>query len=510
LDWAAILLVLLADASSVRAQTAAKPPKPAAELQAAYARLETEYGRELVHLAHLAYAKDWQALGDLARRWRPAHPAIGSMLFIAIDQYTPETESSGGKSPGADPPAEALPWLDQFEKLRHGRADALFALAKEAAEAGQMSLAFQWATEAARENPDHAEARRVLGFEKRDGRWLSAYGARLAAARQPTFWHAKFGWIGPDDAARYEAGERRVGGRWMPAETDAARRTSIENGWQVRTDHFLVRTNHSLEAAAELAARLERLHQVWRQMFAGFYLSEREGRELFAGQRVLPRRSQPMRVYYHRNKDEYVALLRKRQPRIEETHGIYFDIEQEAHFFAGDGDNRPTLYHEAAHQLFHELQPTARNVGRDANVWIVEGVATYFETLGEHDMPGGPIFTTGHPQAGRLPGARRLLLEDNYYIPLAELTSFGKEEMQRLPELPKLYGQLAGLAAFLMDAEGGRYREALVRYLDDVYAGRGDARTLSQATGLSYDELDAAYHRFLAGLPGPQRPANLP
>ena len=54
-----------------------------------------------------------------------------------------------------------------------------FDLAKQAADAGQLSLAFQWATEALRENPDHADARRVLGYEQRDGQWLTAYGVKM-------------------------------------------------------------------------------------------------------------------------------------------------------------------------------------------------------------------------------------------------------------------------------------------------------------------------------------------
>ena len=60
------------------------------------------------------------------------------------------------------------------QAVRKKHADALFELARQAAEAGQLSLAFQWATETVRENPDHAEARRVLGYEQRE--WAVADG----------------------------------------------------------------------------------------------------------------------------------------------------------------------------------------------------------------------------------------------------------------------------------------------------------------------------------------------
>ena len=85
---------------------------------------------------------------------------------------------------------------------------------------------------------------------------------------------------------------------------------------------------------------------------------------------------------------------------------------------------------------------------------------------------------------------------DGFYIPLAELSKLGKADVQRHPEIAKLYGQAAGLAAFLMDADGGRYREPLVQYLEAVYAGRDNAESLAGATGLSNDELDAAYRRY--------------
>ena len=150
---------------------------------------------------------------------------------------------------------------------------------------------------------------------------------------------------------------------WIAAEDAGVEPRPTKDGWQVRTDHFLVTSNHSQAAAAELATRLERLHQIWRQLFAGFYFSEREVRELFADERSPRERHQPFRVVYHRDQDDYVAALKRRQPRIAETLGIYFDADREAHFFAGDKQNLATLNHEAVHQLFQETRPAARHVG---------------------------------------------------------------------------------------------------------------------------------------------------
>jgi hypothetical protein len=217
-------------------------------------------------------------------------------------------------------------------------------------------------------------------------------------------------------------------------------------------------------------------------------------------------------VYYYRERDEYNDALRRRQPRIAETLGIYFDEQREAHFFANDDANQSsddgavppsiaTLNHEAVHQLFQESKPSAKRVGLLVNFWIVEGIANYFETLSEHrDPTAGLYFTIGEWDAGRLPAAR-LRLQEGYYIPFGDLTALGMRDVQRNPGIVKLYSQATGMAAFLMDADQERYRESLVRYLDAVYSGRDSNRSLSDEVGASYSDLDREYRRYTESLP---------
>ncbi len=416
--------------------------------------------------------------------WQPKAPASGTLLFIAPDEYSPVNSAAG-----------------VVNDARTKYVAALFELAREAADAGQLSLAFQWTTETVRENPDHAGARRVLGYEQRDGKWLTAYGVKMLDAGK--VWNSERGWVAANDTKANEAG----------AEADAARHADIKKGWQVRTDHFLVTTNHSVAAGAELAARLERLYQIWRQLFAGFYYSEKEVRGLFAGERIARVPVRQFRVVYHRDRDDYIGTLSRRQPLVVDTLGVYFDAIAEAHFFAGDNATSggtagattdaavATLYHEAVHQLFQESKPASRRVGEFANFWVLEGVATYFETLTEHNDPhAGLYFTIGESTAGRLPKAREKL-HDNYYIPLADLIRLGKSDLQRRPDVAKVYSQSSGLTAYLLNGEQGRYRESLVRYLQTVYAGHDNEQTLAEATGASYSELDAAYRRYMESLP---------
>ena len=173
-------------------------------------------------------------------------------------------------------------------------------------------------------------------------------------------------------------------------------------------------------------------------------------------------------MFYHRDQDDYVAALERRQPRIAETLGIYFDADREAHFFAGDDqERRPRSTTKPSTNCSRNRGPPPGTSATTANFWIIEGIATYFETLREHrDPQAGLYYTIGESSAGRLPAARERLLAEAFYVPLDELTRLGKDDLQRYPELAKLYSQSAGLAAFLMDGDEGRYREPLVRLPD--------------------------------------------
>ena len=154
--FATVVLFLVCAAQLVRAESGV------ADLQAKYSKLSQEFA---------AANPDW----------RPKAPASGTLLFIAPDEYSPVGET-----------------VEAVNDPRTKYAAALFELAAEAADAGQLSLAFQWATETLRKNPDHAEARRVLGYEQRDGQWLTAYGVKMYDAGKR--WDAKRGWVAADDA----------------------------------------------------------------------------------------------------------------------------------------------------------------------------------------------------------------------------------------------------------------------------------------------------------------------
>ena len=180
-------------------------------------------------------------------------------------------------------------------------------------------------------------------------------------------------------------------------------------------------------------------------------------------------------------------------PNIGISIGFYFAKKRTAYFFAGrDSDDR-TIYHEATHQLFGQARRVSPTAGDKGNFWIVEGIAMCMESLHRE----GGYFVLGGLEDSRMNAARYHLLKGDFYIPFAEMIAYGQERFQADPKIAMLYSQSAAMANFLLYYDGGRYRDALVAYLNAVYSSRDDSGTLAQLTGTSLAELERQYRAFM-------------
>jgi len=454
-----------------------------ADVAEARASLYANYAQKLTELAAWCREHQQPEAAEQLHDWLPKRAPEQLTLFLL--------PSADSDDDAKDAQAE---WRVRWQVLRDAQADALFALAKQAIAEHRPSLAFELATEAVRENPLHKLARRVLGYVKLRGVWRTPFEIKQLSAGK--FWHEQFGWIPKLHVARYEKGQRYYQGRWLAAADEAALRTDVKRGWRVESEHYVVTTNHSLEEGISLSRKLEAFYSIWQQVFIGYLNSEKELTARFEGGPAR-RDAKQHNVVYYRTREEYNDALRSSQPQIDITLGIYFASARTAYFFAGKDQEPGTLYHEATHQLFQETRPVIENVGRSQNFWMVEGIACYMESL----TPEASCYTLGGPNSGRMPAARHRLLEDNFYVPLAELVSFGMETLQRDPRIAKLYSQSSGLTDFFMHDRAGRYREPLVQYLEAIYTGRATSGTLAELTKTSYPTLDQQYRAFMSADP---------
>jgi hypothetical protein len=455
---------------------------PAAERAAKRAH----YAERLEELAAWCDEHGLRDAATVTRRWAAAIPHRLRRVYL------PPIGAHGAPEPlpQGEPGSPLAQWHERFAQLRRQQADALFALARQAAAAGDVSLAAELLNDTLREHPDHADARRALQHEKYDGAWYPA--PAVARMRRGEVWHDTFGYLPEAHVPRYEAGQRYVRGAWVSAARAEELHARIENGWTIETDHFAITTNTSLEEGVALGRRLEALHAVWRVVFAGYAYTPTQFAGLLAGRPVPGRTARRHQVMYFRTADEFRAALRDTLPPDVNVHGVYLGRNKTSYFYRGDSADLPTLFHEVTHQLFSELgSPVAADPGRESHFWIIEGVACYMESL----TIDGPWATLGGIDAYRVQDARYYLLKDGFYEPLSTLAARGMPALQRDPQIARLYAQSAAWTDFLLHADAGAYRQPLMNYLRGVYAGR--SVSLPTLLGMSATELDARYREYM-------------
>jgi hypothetical protein len=387
--------------------------------------------------------------------------------------------------------------------LQEKYAADLYVLCRKALSAGYPSYAFRILEEVVRQDPDHAKARGILGYKLRNKEWITPFANEQL--EKGNVWDDTFGWLPKDHVAKYKAGKRYRNGRWMTADQETEICRDFRQAWQVRTDHYLVRTNYSLERGVEIAKKLEQFHDFFMQTFASFFSTPEQMQKLFqsrASNANLTSRLRPYRVDYYRTREEYVQRLIKKVPQIRITNGLYFTGDRVAYFYYDPQmPNQDTLFHEATHQLFYENEHRDRAVAMDANFWIVEGIACFMESY--HTENGQSV--VGDPKHPRILAARHRVIVDNYYIPLERFSEMGMTAFQSSREISKNYSQAAGLAYFFMLYGGGRYRDALTEHLSEIYrAGprqRQAVHSLQDLTGIAFGDLDQQYENFMRQLP---------
>ncbi len=418
--------------------------------------------------------------------------------------------------------------------LRMNRARDLYLLARKTLRAGLPSLGYRLTQDVLRVNPDHVNARAILGQQKfqdplrnddstYEGEWVSPYEAAMRGGRKPHILHEQFGWIPRAHLTRYEEGMRPWKGSWHSRTKDEEIRRDFRNAWQVESEHFLVKTNVSLEEGVILSRQLETYYEWLQQNLAGFFDTTAALRKRFERAAVRGRRSSrsqtPMEVWYFATRDEYQRQIRSKVPPGIETNGLYWQPDRRCYFFKNlEQEGLDTLFHEATHQIFdiptRQARVTAARtlarmtrkrrqewiLGGQSSFWVIEGLACYFESFEVQD----DVISVGRPDHVRIVAAQYRLLRDNFYIPLETFCRLGKDQFQQHPNVRQLYSQASGVAHFLMHYDEGRYRDDLVQLLASVY--RPDGRnpnqllTLSNITGVPFQKLDQQYREHMENL----------
>ena len=386
--------------------------------------------------------------------------------------------------------AAAIDLWNDFVTARKKTAESEFFLSVKAAQEGRRCESLQLLYRVLRNDPDHALARNATGWVRHGEQWIFPEVARRLDAGEE--YEKEFGWMSKDRLARYKEGQRYVQGKWKTAAEDAARLPPLEQGWKVSSDHWKIVSTKGIQSAVQMAEDLEETFTVWQQVFGCFAIESEELSKRLTG-RSHPRTREIMLAVSFRDREQYIADLKKFEPSIARSLGFYYPVTKTVYLFVDDEENLLTVHHEATHQLFAEIKKSNHLVGERYGFWAIEAAACYMEGLVQ--TPYG--WRLGGIEAGRVPAARHRFKEDQFYVPLIELTRMGRADFQSDPRLPQIYSQISGLADFFMNGKHGHYRQAFMEYLSHVYRGTINADSLEQLCKQTLSVLDEEYREHI-------------
>ena len=448
--------------------------------------------------------------------------------------------SSGGKLPREvqplSPPGaieDQRVWHLKLKSARNSHAKDLYGLSRTVLRLGHHSYAMSLIQEVAHHDPDHKNARRLLGYvlfkdkQRKEseymGEWVTPFEKKMLGSRNRKVWNRKYGWIAESEVTKYDQGLRPWRGAWITVEKENQIRRDFRNAWEIKTENFIVKTNYSMERGVQIASELEEFYTFFKRTFASFYETPDQLRARFVnkaknrGPAAAPKQ---MEVHYYRTKDEYVKRLIKKIPQIAITEGLYYEPDKTTYFYHDpDRETDGTLFHEATHQFFdlptrdHRVNAARARaralgarvinnwiMGEKANFWMIEAIACYMESF--EATPTG--YAIGNPNYVRFRAAHFRLTNNEYYVPLKQFSGMGMQAFQNAPNIAMNYTQGSGLAHFLMHYDGGKYRDALVGFIADMY--RPNLKdplqepSLERATGATFAELDKQYKEYMSNL----------
>ncbi|MCY2964916.1 MAG: hypothetical protein NT069_14970, partial [Planctomycetota bacterium] len=463
-----------------------------APLRKQYTDRQARFHRELEALAEQCAKDNLPAAADTVRElavpFSPDTMRVADLPKSVLEPLNP------------DLPPEEKGWRVPLRQKRQDYAKELFALSQKVLAAGHFSFAWDLIREVAHHDPDNPAARKALGFVRTGDDWMSPFEAKML--REHKQWDDRFGWVLQEQIERLKKGERLFKSNWISSEREAEIRRDFAQAWEVRTEHYLVRTNHSLERGVELAKKLEEFHGLFLQALAGFFNTPEQFKQLLAGTGSQRAAAKPLVVHYYATRDEYITRIkRETTQKVELTRGIYFPKTGVAHFFYDpQATDDSTLYHEATHQLLSGARPAIGEIGMKSDFWSIEGIACYMESF----QKTGETFSFGDPQTPRFHFARQHFLVEKYYVPIASFSRMGMVEYQNSPEIKRNYAQGASLVHFFLHHDDGQYRDEFVEYLSQIYSPTKTVRekpeSLWKLIGVESDELDQQYAEYVRKL----------
>ncbi|GIX00522.1 MAG: hypothetical protein KatS3mg111_3854 [Pirellulaceae bacterium] len=343
-----------------------------------------------------------------------------------------------------------------FNATRRQFADQLYEMAQQAARQGREHDAFRLLWRTLRENPDHALAARVLG--SLPAALTSPSRVGMGRVTEPLFqWPAR------------------------------SYRTST-------SAHFRVTSRAAADITGQVIEELELFHALWSQVFYPLWAPPGWLSEQLEGNNPQPLKRPPRaEVYLFADRTEYLHLLGGEEANIAVSVGYYHPELRKSFFYPGEGLSE-TLQHELTHQLLQQRCSVDDTLpGRESDIWLVEGVALYMESLRSR----GTFWTVGGIDAPRVQVARYRGVRDGFWPSWPAYASAGLHDWKTNPQISLLYAHALGLTHALMDLAGDEKKRVLMATVADVYRGKGGSTGLVDLLGRQEEEAKERYQDLL-------------
>ncbi len=371
---------------------------------------------------------------ELCRRWLPLDRADQTLLFLPVEARQANASN-----------AKQAAWVKHFEAARARHAEYWFQECRQAVESGDESRGYRLLWRALRENPQHTEAKRTLG------RLATSCSVR-PVVRRSNAKHSTYGWAG-------------------------------NTYTRVESPHFLLTSRATTAETIELATKLEEFYSLWTQFFFPLWSPPGLLKSRLGGGTNPFETQRQIKVLLLRDRADYIEALAR-----EENIGVsvgYYDPDKETSYFFPDKNLSATFYHELTHQLLAEATrlQTTENIGARGDVWLLEGIALYMESL----WRGEGYWTLGGWESPRLQVARYRAVRDGYFVPWEEFSGGRLDAWKANPDIARLYSQAAGVTHVMLDrgdaAERQRRKQVVFQSLVAIYQGAPDSKEILKVLG---------------------------
>jgi hypothetical protein len=254
-----------------------------------------------------------------------------------------------------------------------------------------------------------------------------------------------FGWVDKETANKLTQDLREYKGEWLPNEKVEKIRSNWDEAWEIKTEHYVVKTDTTYEKGYELGQLAEDVYQMFFKVFGRFL--------------ELKTPKKPLLIYYFKSQKEYKSEFQKvngREPAS--SVGIYCGKDRAVYFwgpqktFSGQGSEKDTMRHECTHQLIGFAG------GKMADSWLEEGIACYFESLKRNKSGRLIVGDMGHHRYGAKEGFSAVI-SIGQFVPLKDFLARRKGDLKEW----KTYAQATALARFFLNNQ--KYREQCVNFI---------------------------------------------